>query len=157
MLVTSHFSFSHNVFHSYIYSVRQNAALYGNGLNMFVSSIKIRYLCCKYFCFCFFFGNVQSRLFNIQRTSLFHEKQTFPYFNNPKENNLQKHCRKMKKKINPFPNKPWFLRVCNGSLLKTLWEKEKLLGTSNFFFSHSVFYPFGKLSAIFIKFEIVVW
>ena len=23
--------------------------------------------------------------------------------------------------------KPWFLRVCSTSLLKTLWEKEKLL------------------------------
>ena len=39
---------------------------------------------------------------------------------------------------------------------KTLWEKEKLLVTSNFSFSHSVFYPFGELSTIFIKFEIVV-
>ena len=39
--------------------------------------------------------------------------------------------------------------------LKTLWEKEKLLVTSNFSFSLSVFYPFGKLSAIFINFEIV--
>ena len=58
--------------------------------------------------------------------------------------------------INPFPNKPWFLRVCSTSLLKTLWEKEKLLVTSNFSFSHSVFYPFGKLSLIFIQFEIVV-
>ena len=28
---------------------------------------------------------------------------------------------------------------------------------SNFSFSHDVFYPFGKLSAIFVKFEIVVW
>ena len=28
---------------------------------------------------------------------------------------------------------------------------------SNFSFSHSVFYPFGELSATFIKFEIVVW
>ena len=28
--------------------------------------------------------------------------------------------------------------------------------TSNFSFSHSVYYSFGKLSAIFIKFEIVV-
>ena len=28
------------------------------------------------------------------------------------------------------------------SLLKTLWEKEKLLVTSNFSFSHSVFYRF---------------
>ena len=44
-------------------------------------------------------------------------------------------------------NKPWFLRVCSTSFffffffLKTQWEKEKLLVTSNFFFSHSVFYP----------------
>ena len=49
-----------------------------------------------------------------------------------------------------------FLRLCRTSLLKTLWEKEKLLVTSNFSFSHSVFYCFGELSAIFIKFEIVV-
>ena len=34
--------------------------------------------------------------------------------------------------------------------LKTLWEKEKLLVTSNFAISHSVFYPFEKLFAIFI-------
>ena len=46
--------------------------------------------------------------------------------------------------FNPFPNKPWFLRVCSTSLLKTLWEKEKLLVTSNFSFSHSVFYPFRR-------------
>ena len=58
--------------------------------------------------------------------------------------------------FNTFPNKPWFLRVCRISLLKTLWEKEKLLVMSNFSFSHSVFYPFGELSAIFITFEIVV-
>ena len=59
----------------------------------------------------------------------------------------------------PFPNKPWFLCGCSTSLektegkgeiarnqhfllLKTLWEKEKLLIASNFSFSHSVFYPF---------------
>ena len=58
--------------------------------------------------------------------------------------------------LNPFPNKPWFLRVRITSLLKTLWEKEKLLVTSNFSFSHSVFYLFGELPAIFIKFEIDV-
>ena len=50
--------------------------------------------------------------------------------------------------INPFPNKPWFLHVCSTSLLKTLWEKEKLLVTSNFSFSNSVFYPFREHSAI---------
>ena len=46
--------------------------------------------------------------------------------------------------IIPFPNKPWFLRVCSKSLLKTLREKEKLLVMSNFSFSHSVSYPFQK-------------
>ena len=44
--------------------------------------------------------------------------------------------------LNPFPNKPWFLHVCSTSLLKTLQEKEKLLVTSNFSISHSVFYLF---------------
>ena len=51
---------------------------------------------------------------------------------------------------------PWFLCVCSTSHLKALWEKEKLLITSNFSFSHSAFSPFGELSAIFIKFEIVI-
>ena len=37
-----------------------------------------------------------------------------------------------------------------------MWEKEKLLVTSNFAFSHSLFYLFGELSAIFLKFEIIV-
>ena len=41
--------------------------------------------------------------------------------------------------ITPFPKKPWFLWVCSTCLLKTLWEKEKLLVTSNFSFSHSLF------------------
>ena len=38
-------------------------------------------------------------------------------------------------RVNPFPNKPWFLHVCSTGLLKTLWEKEKLLVTSNFSFT----------------------
>ena len=46
-------------------------------------------------------------------------------------------------KVNPFPNKPWFLRVCSTGLLKMLWETDKLLITSNFSFFHSVSYPFG--------------
>ena len=58
--------------------------------------------------------------------------------------------------FNPFQNQPWFLCVCSLSLLKTLQEKEKLLVTSNFSFSRSVFYPFGELSVIFIKYKIVV-
>ena len=58
--------------------------------------------------------------------------------------------------FNLFLNEPWFLHVCSTSLLKTPWEKKKLLVTSNFSFSHSVFYPFEELSCIFIKSEIVV-
>ena len=58
--------------------------------------------------------------------------------------------------VNPFPNKPWFLCVCSTSLLKTQREKEKLLVTSNFSFSHSVFYLFGEFFAIFIQVKIVI-
>ena len=59
-------------------------------------------------------------------------------------------------RVKHFPNKPRFLRVCSTSVLKTLREKEKLLITSNSTFCHSVFYPFGELSAISIEFKIVV-
>ena len=58
--------------------------------------------------------------------------------------------------LNPFPNKPWFLRVCSTSLLKTLWQKEKLLVTSNFSYSRSVFHQFQEFSAILIESEINV-
>ena len=37
LLAPSIFSFSHNVFHSYISSVRQNAVLCGNGLTLYHS------------------------------------------------------------------------------------------------------------------------
>ena len=53
--------------------------------------------------------------------------------------------------FNIFLNKSWFLRVCSTSLLKTLLEKEKLVVTSNFPFSHIVFWPFGYPSAIFYQ------
>ena len=46
---------------------------------------------------------------------------------------------------------PGFLPVCSTSLLKTLWEKEKLLMTSSFSFSHSVFYPFWRTFCHFHK------
>ena len=28
--------------------------------------------------------------------------------------------------LDPFPNKPWFLRVCSTSLMKTLWGKREI-------------------------------
>ena len=59
-------------------------------------------------------------------------------------------------RFNHFPNKPFFSRVCSPSLLETPWEKKKSLVTSNFSFSHRVFYHFGKHSPIFYKFKIVV-
>ena len=46
--------------------------------------------------------------------------------------------------------------VSAAQVLWKHWENEKLLVTSNFSFSHIFFNPFGKLSAIFIKLEIVV-
>ena len=55
--------------------------------------------------------------------------------------------------VNLFPNKACFFLVCSTSHLKTLWEKEKLLLMSNFSFSHSVFYPYGELSAFFREIE----
>ena len=44
--------------------------------------------------------------------------------------------------LNPFPHNDTFWRPWETSLLKTLWEKEKLLVASNFSFFHSVFYRF---------------
>ena len=38
------FSFSHNVFHSYISLMRQNAALCGNGLNICLLQVRVREL-----------------------------------------------------------------------------------------------------------------
>ena len=70
---------------------------------------------------------------------------------------ILKHLQTTNKSLfNPFPNKPWFSCVCSISLLKTQWEKEKLLVKSKFSFSLSVFYPLGELSASFIKVTIVV-
>ena len=42
---------------------------------------------------------------------------------------------------NPLLHRYSFWNINNRRLLKTLWEKEKLLVTSYFSFSHNVFYP----------------
>ena len=55
-----------------------------------------------------------------------------------------------------YQARPGFSVSPATGLLKTLWEEEKLCVTSNFSFFHSAFNQFGKLSAIFIKFEIVI-
>ena len=64
----------------------------------------------------------------------------------------------MKKKhfvFNPLPHNDTFWPLRETSLLKTLCQMEKLLVTSNFSFTHNIFYTFRNFSAIFIKFEIV--
>ena len=48
------------------------------------------------------------------------------------------HC--TKKDFNSLPTIPAFKDTEEKRLWKTLWEKEKMLVTSIFFFSHSVFY-----------------
>ena len=45
--------------------------------------------------------------------------------------------------VNHFPNNPCFLRVCSTSLLKTLWEKERLLTMSSILLQS--FLPFSKI------------
>ena len=46
--------------------------------------------------------------------------------------------------LKPFPNKPWFLRVCSTSVLKTLWEKKKLFVKSNLSFFAQCFLPIWR-------------
>ena len=47
--------------------------------------------------------------------------------------------------INPLLHRYLFSCINNRQLLKTLWEKKKLLIMSNFFLSHNVFYSIRKL------------
>ena len=58
--------------------------------------------------------------------------------------------------INPLPNKPLFLYVCSSRLLKTLWEKEKLLEHKKQFLLFPWFSTVLANSAIFIKLKIVI-
>ena len=55
--------------------------------------------------------------------------------------------------FNPLLHRYSFQRINNRQLSKTLWEKKKLLVTSDFFFSHNIFYTIRKLylhSSIFL-------
>ena len=59
-------------------------------------------------------------------------------------------------RVNLSQTSPGFYVSAVYVFRKQCWKKEKLLIMSNFSFSHSVFYPFGELSIVFIKFEIIV-
>ena len=56
----------------------------------------------------------------------------------------------------PFPKQALVFTCLQHESFENTAGKEKLLVTSNFSFTRSVFYPFGELSAIFIEFKIVV-
>ena len=47
--------------------------------------------------------------------------------------------------LNPLLHRYSFQLINKRQLLKTLWEKKKLLVMSNFFFSHNVFYSIRNL------------
>ena len=130
MLVTSIFSFSHNIFY-----LSHNKLQFLIKLTYFVVYEGFQLTLVQKFCY-FLKTYVQVTYYEIDITLL--HFVDFIYWIN----------------LTPFLNNPWFLRVCSTSLLKTLWEKEKLLITSNFSIFHSGSYPFGKHSPIFIKFEI---
>ena len=57
--------------------------------------------------------------------------------------------------IYPCSNKPWFLIVSSTSLFENTVGKREI-DCSEKFVSHSVFYLFGQLTPICIKFEIVI-
>ena len=63
-------------------------------------------------------------------------------------------CNRTEILFNPFLNKPWFLRVCRTSLLKTLGKGE--IARNKQFLLFLVFSTHLKNSAIFITFEIAV-
>ena len=122
MLVTSNFSFSQSVFKRLVLQIRKNQGMFGKGLSSIFS----------------FFNNVfypSSSNFNFQVKSILDSANASNWTS-----------------LNPFPNKPLLLSVCNRRLLKTMQEKEKFLITSYFSFSHIVFYPFEEFSAIFVMF-----
>ena len=56
-----------------------------------------------------------------------------------------------------FPNNPWFFTCLQyKSFEKNFVGKGKIVVTSNFSFSNSVFYPFCELPDIYVKFENVI-
>ena len=103
MLVTSIFSFFHNVFY-----------LYKNKSEHFSNVYFVIFKC-------FEFGRVQN----------------FAIGKRVKE--LTRILLLRRQLLTLSKTSPCFSRVCSTSLLKTLWEKEKMLLTINFSFSHSVF------------------
>ena len=58
--------------------------------------------------------------------------------------------------VNPFPKQALIFTCLQCMSFENTVGKSEIARNEQFFLSHSVFYPFGELSAIFIKVEIVV-
>ena len=66
------------------------------------------------------------------------------------------YCSILRMNSKPFPKQSLVFTCLRYKSFENTGKREKLLVTSNFSFSHSIFYWFGELSTTFIKFEIVV-
>ena len=53
--------------------------------------------------------------------------------------------------LNPFPNKPWLLRVCGTCLLKTLWEKGEIARNEQFLLFPQCFQPLWRTLCHFLQ------
>ena len=51
------------------------------------------------------------------------------------------HINKSEDHVKPFPNKPWFLRVCSIRLLKTLWKRGEIALHEQFLLFPQCFLP----------------
>ena len=51
--------------------------------------------------------------------------------------------------VNPFANKPWFLRVCTLSLFENSVGKGEIVGNQQFILFPQCFPPIAELSSIF--------
>ena len=88
------------------------------------------------------FENIVGKGQNACSQHLSPHPEMFSYFSQKTPLFLQFFCFSLFLIFNPFPHNDTFWCPWETRLLKTLWEKEKLFVTSNFSFSHSVFYRF---------------
>ena len=137
LLVTSNFSLFRNVFRRLVLQTRKDQGLFGKGSRCF--QVKA-FACDKTI-----YGENDYICLQIECTShTFWEKKMLPtkvFFLGP-------HCFQKVSAlefVNPLLHRYSFYHINNRQLLKTSWEKKKLLLTSNFFFSHDVFYSVRKL------------
>ena len=148
MLVTSIFSFFHNVFKKLLSQGHQKSGLYGKELryiyifffkilkynnlwlSLYLETQRLNFYIYLLFTTCFWLlTTLRKKAVKIilrkgESTGIQHLLFLLTTFS----------------ALNPLLHKYSFWCINNRQLLKTLWEKKKLLIMSNSFFSHNVFY-----------------